>query len=71
MEPRAARLLRVLATPAAAAAVSLALGATLLGVGWMAEFLSKPIVTGFVLGLTVLVILGEVPHLLGVPTPEG
>lgn len=35
MEPRAARLLRVLATPAAAGAVSLALGATLLGVGWM------------------------------------
>ena len=33
----------------------------------MAEFLSKPIVTGFVLGLTVLVILNEVPHLLGRP----
>jgi MFS superfamily sulfate permease-like transporter len=42
-----------------------------LGIGWVAEFLSKPIVTGFVLGLTVLVILGEVPHLLGVPTPKG
>jgi MFS superfamily sulfate permease-like transporter len=37
----------------------------------MAEFLSKPIVTGFVLGLTMLVILNELPHLLGVPTPEG
>ena len=45
--------------------------AGLLGVGWVAEFLSKPIVTGFVLGLTVLVILSEVPHLLGVPTPKG
>jgi sulfate permease, SulP family len=42
-----------------------------LGVGWVAEFLSKPIVTGFVLGLTVLVVLNEVPHLLGVPTPQG
>jgi high affinity sulfate transporter 1 len=42
-----------------------------LGVGWVAEFLSKPIVTGFVLGLVVLVILGELPHLLGVPTPQG
>ena len=40
-------------------------------IGWMAEFLSKPIVTGFVLGLTILVILNEVPHLLGVPTPAG
>lgn len=63
---------------AASYTAALALGAGLvlvvagfLGVGWMAEFLSKPIVTGFVLGLTVLVILGEVPHLLGVPTPEG
>ena len=40
-------------------------------IGWMAEFLSKPIVTGFVLGLTVLVILNEVPHLVGLPTPAG
>src|SRR4249919_566115 len=29
------------------------LAAGLLGIGWMAEFLSKPIVTGFVLGLTI------------------
>ena len=35
-------------------------------IGWVAEFLSKPIVTGFVLGLTVLVILGELPSLLGI-----
>jgi high affinity sulfate transporter 1 len=63
---------------AAAYTAALALGSGLvllaagfLGIGWMAEFLSKPIVTGFVLGLTVLVILGEVPHLLGVPTPQG
>jgi high affinity sulfate transporter 1 len=63
---------------AASYTAALALGAGLvlvvagfLGIGWMAEFLSKPIVTGFVLGLTILVILGEVPHLLGVPTPQG
>ncbi|WP_395659799.1 SulP family inorganic anion transporter [Nocardioides sp.] len=63
---------------AASYTAALALGAGLvlvaagfLGVGWIAEFLSKPIVTGFVLGLTILVILGEVPHLLGVPTPQG
>jgi SulP family sulfate permease len=46
-------------------------GAGFLRIGWMAEFLSKPIVTGFVLGLTILVIVNEVPHLLGVPTPQG
>ncbi|MDN5790127.1 MAG: SulP family inorganic anion transporter [Micrococcales bacterium] len=38
-----------------------------LRIGWVAEFLSKPIVTGFVLGLTLLVILGELPNLLGIP----
>jgi sulfate permease, SulP family len=47
------------------------LAAGFLGIGWVAEFLSKPIVTGFVLGLVSLVILGELPHLLGVPTPQG
>ena len=47
------------------------LAAGFLGIGWVAEFLSKPIVTGFVLGLVILVILGELPHLLGVPTPQG
>ena len=63
---------------AASYTAALALGSGLvlvvagfLGIGWVAEFLSKPIVTGFVLGLTILVILGEVPHLLGVPTPKG
>jgi high affinity sulfate transporter 1 len=47
------------------------IAAGFLGIGWVAEFLSKPIVTGFVLGLTVLVILNELPNLVGVPTPEG
>ena len=63
---------------AASYTAALALGSGLvliaagfLGIGWVAEFLSKPIVTGFVLGLIILVILGEVPHLLGVPTPQG
>jgi sulfate permease, SulP family len=42
-----------------------------LRIGWVAEFLSKPIVTGFVLGLTILVVLAEIPHLLGVPVPAG
>ena len=47
------------------------LAAGLLRFGWVAEFLSKPIVTGFVFGLVLLVILGEVPHLVGAPTPAG
>ncbi|MDN5771471.1 MAG: SulP family inorganic anion transporter [Microlunatus sp.] len=37
-----------------------------LRIGWVAEFLSKPIITGFVMGLTLLVIVGELPNLLGI-----
>lgn len=47
-----------------AGVVLIALG--LLRIGWVAEFLSKPIVTGFVFGLTILVIVGELPRMLGV-----
>lgn len=39
--------------------------------GWAAEFLSKPIVTGFVFGLVLLIVLGEVPSLLGMPPETG
>lgn len=63
---------------AVAYTVALAIGSGLvllvagaLRVGWVAEFLSKPIVTGFVFGLTVLVVLGEAPKMLGIPAPSG
>jgi sulfate permease, SulP family len=57
-------------------AIALAAGvvlilAGLLRVGWVAEFMSKPIVTGFVFGLTILVIIGELPNLLGIQLPPG
>ena len=57
-------------------AIAVAAGAVLvlagfLRVGWVAEFLSKPIVTGFVFGLTILVIIGELPNLLGIPVTPG
>src|SRR4051794_27274906 len=57
-------------------AIALAAGVVLvvagfLRVGWVAEFLSKPIVTGFVFGLTILVIIGELPNLLGIPVSPG
>ena len=53
-------------TAAAVAAGIILLVAARLRIGWVAEFLSKPIVTGFVMGLTLLVILGELPSLLGI-----
>ena len=40
-------------------------------IGWAAEFLSRPIVTGFVFGLSILIILGEIPSLLGMPVESG
>jgi SulP family sulfate permease len=43
----------------------------LLRIAWLAEFLSKPIVTGFVFGLTVTIIIGELPTLLGIAKPPG
>lgn len=43
----------------------------LLRVAWVAEFLSRPIVTGFVFGLTLTIVIGELPTLLGVPKPDG
>lgn len=45
--------------------------AGLLRLGWAAEFLSAPIITGFVFGLVVLIVVGEVPNLLGVPGASG
>jgi high affinity sulfate transporter 1 len=45
--------------------------AGMLRISWLAEFLSKPIVTGFVLGLTLTIIVGELPTLLGIPKPSG
>ena len=43
----------------------------LLKLGWAAEFMSRPIVTGFVFGLVLLIILGEIPSLLGMPPVSG
>lgn len=45
--------------------------AGLLRLGWVAQFLSEPIVTGFVAGLVVLIVVGEVPALAGVSAPRG
>jgi high affinity sulfate transporter 1 len=49
--------------------VLLAMG--LLRLGWAAEFLSRPIVTGFVFGLVLVIIIGEIPKLFGLPPVTG
>lgn len=43
----------------------------LLKLGWAAEFLSRSIVTGFVFGLVLVIIIGEIPKLLGLPPTSG
>jgi SulP family sulfate permease len=59
-------------TSALAIAAGIVLAATgLLRVAWLAEFLSKPIVTGFVFGLTLTIVIGELPTLLGIPKAPG
>ena len=57
-------------------ALAIAAGLVLVAIGvmriaWLAEFLSKPIVTGFVFGLTLTIVIGETPTLLGIPKPSG
>ncbi len=42
-----------------------------LRIGWAAEFLSKPIITGFVFGLCVGIVIGEIPVLLGLGRSRG
>jgi MFS superfamily sulfate permease-like transporter len=42
-----------------------------LRLGWAAEFMSRPIFTGFVFGLVLLIVLGEIPSLLGMPPVTG
>ncbi len=66
----AALAVKLTSALALAAGLTLVL-AGLLGLGWIAEFLSKPIVTGFVFGLTVVIIVGELPNVLGVPRGQG
>ncbi|MEZ5382534.1 MAG: SulP family inorganic anion transporter [Microthrixaceae bacterium] len=71
---------RGVSDPAEAVAVAAALAmiaglvlfiAGALRVGWVAEFLSKPITTGFVFGLAIVIVITEVPTLLGLGRATG
>ncbi len=61
----------LLTSALALVAGALLLAAGLARVGWVARFLSEPIVTGFVTGLVVLIVVGEIPGLLGLTPPTG
>ena len=53
----------------ATAAVYLALG--LLRMGWISTFLSKAVMSGFILGFAVGIVINQIHSLLGVPGVEG
>ena len=63
----AVQLTSVLAVTAGVALLAVGL----LRMGWVAQFLSEPIVTGFVAGLVVLIVVGEIPALAGLSIPSG
>lgn len=45
--------------------------AGLLKLGFLSEFLAKPVVTGFVLGVSITILVGQLPKLFGVPSTSG
>lgn len=43
----------------------------LLRLGWIAEFLSAPIVTGFLAGVAVIIVIHQLPDFFGIPAVTG
>jgi SulP family sulfate permease len=61
---------------ALAAALALLVGAMLIaggiiGLGWIADLLSKPVITGFLAGISIHIVLSQAPTVLGVPSVGG
>ena len=44
---------------------------SILRLGWIAEFLSTPIITGFLSGVAVIIVIHQLPDLLGLPATSG
>ncbi len=42
-----------------------------LRLGWLAEFLSVPIITGFLAGVAIVIVVHQLPDLLGLPSVSG
>ncbi|WP_062071888.1 SulP family inorganic anion transporter [Demequina sediminicola] len=49
----------------------LAILAGVLRLGFLASFISEPVLKGFIVGLALTIIAGQIPGLLGVEKPEG
>ena len=62
------------ATLAAALAVMVGLMLTAAGIfrlGWIADLLSVPVTIGFLAGISVHIVISQLPGILGLPVPEG
>ena len=49
----------------------LALGAGLLKLGFLASFISAPVLKGFIIGLALTILVGQLPKLFGIEKGEG
>ena len=49
----------------------LGVAAGLAGLGFLSSFISEPVLKGFIIGLALTIIIGQVPDLLGVKKPSG
>ncbi|MFV2062795.1 MAG: SulP family inorganic anion transporter [Chloroflexota bacterium] len=47
------------------------LAAGLLKLGFLSEFLAKPVITGFIVGLAITIAVGQLPKLFGLPGTDG
>jgi SulP family sulfate permease len=62
---------QVLAAALALMVGLLLLAAGLFRLGWIADLLSIPVTTGFLAGISVHIIISQLPGLLGLPSPAG
>ena len=49
----------------------LAFGAGLIRLGFLANFISEPVLKGFIIGLALTIVIGQVPKLFGIEKEEG
>jgi MFS superfamily sulfate permease-like transporter len=47
------------------------IGAGIFRLGWIADLLSIPVTTGFLAGISVHILVSQLPGILGLPAPEG
>jgi len=47
------------------------IGSALLRAGWVADLLSIPVTAGFMAGIAIHIIVGQLPSMLGVPDTQG